>query len=334
MPDVRPLKLSGSAAVRAIARFSPHRSPVTGCAQSRFELLIHRRQIMARRHASAASIFALTTVLAFAGLSVPAQAVPAPVADPPLIAFQLTTTVDTTVVGGSPDTPVSIIYRFSPTLAPVAESEVHASYVPLERLIIEVGDQCTATSGSGTGIDVFNNSSNTLLEDSYNVFAYGDSIAGKQLFGRDVESFRFLLVDNDGTMFSDASLPTSVAFADAADYIQFNLVLSGRVFLFPPESVPFQLSPYNVQAPVDALRDYLSGLTLSPGVRTPLANTLDKASGYLNTLTPASLQKATKEFDLFIKQVEAQRNKGIDSATADTLISLTRDAVESLPGCA
>lgn len=298
---------------------------------------------MARRHAIAAWIFALTTVFAFAGLSAPAHAAPAPAADPPLIAFKLTTTIDTTSVGGGPDTPARIIYRFSPTLAPGSGgnlSETVADYGPLERVIIEVGDQCAATSGPGTAIAVFNDAGTTVIEDSYAVIAAKDAgDTSAMLFGLNLRAVVLVLVDNEGTMFSDTSLPTTVAFADQAEKEQLSMLLFNPtthrfVSLFSGDA-PFQLSRYSVQVPVEALRDRLSELTLSTGVRAALNQPLDKASGYLNAFTQDSLQKAAKEFELFIKQVEAHRNKGIDTATADNLIELTRlSTAEILPRCA
>jgi hypothetical protein len=299
---------------------------------------------MARRHLIAAWIFALTNVFAFTGLSAPAHAAPVPPPDPSLIAFQLTTTIDTTSVGGGPDTPMRIIYRFNPTLAPGSGgnlSETAADYGPLERVIVEVGDQCAAMSGPGTSIAVFNNAGTTVVEDSYAVTAstpFGSPRPPK-LFGLDIKLVQFVLVDNERTMFSNTSLPTTFAFGDQADAVQLTLLLfnptTQRVVSLIESDAPFQLSPYFVQVPVEALRDALSELTLSTGVRNALNGPLDKAIGYLNTFTRDSLQKAAKEFELFIKQVEAHRNKGIDTTTADGLIAFTRQVTaDILPKCA
>ena len=296
---------------------------------------------MTRRQTTATSIFAITTSLVFAGLSAPAHAAPAPTADPPLIAFGFSTVIDTTSVGGSPDTPVQIIYRFSPTLTPVPDStEMSDDYGPLEKVIVEIGDQCAAMSGPGTSLSVFDDAGTSSLDDAYDVRADIPATTGETLFGLDLIFFRFILVDPQLAMFSDTSLPTTTLFAGDADYqgLDFDLydpVTREEVRLTGQQEEPFQLSPYVVQTPVDGLRESLSELTLTNGVRTALNKPLDKASGYLDALTQDSLLKARKEFQLFIKQVEAFRDNGIDGATADHLIALTSMHLEeSLPKCA
>ncbi|MBB6404741.1 hypothetical protein HNP00_002057 [Arthrobacter sp. AZCC_0090] len=59
------------------------------------------------------------------------------------------------------------IYQFNPDLAPgsgpFGPSDHDASYGPLDRLIVEVGDQCTGMSGPGMVITVFNDAGTTFV---------------------------------------------------------------------------------------------------------------------------------------------------------------------------
>jgi hypothetical protein len=135
------------------------------------------------------------------------------------LTFQFSTTMDTTSFGGGSNTPLTVTYTFDSALpngsgpgAPI--SSTLGSYGPLS-MEIRLGTETVA--GSGGGISVFNNASASGLEDSYDVRL--DSFSG-QFFGRDLEIFRFLLVDESGTMFNATHLPLSPGFAAATQFQQ------------------------------------------------------------------------------------------------------------------
>jgi hypothetical protein len=92
-------------------------------------------------------------------------------------------------------------------------------------MIVMVGDQCVALSGAGTEITVFNNAGTTFAEDSYDVRAFAPATDNKTLFGLNIRLAKFLLVDNEATMFTDTTLPTTEAFVGAADSQQTTIDL-------------------------------------------------------------------------------------------------------------
>lgn len=54
---------------------------------------------------------------------------------------------------------------------------------------------------------------------------FGPAVADKTLFNGTIRFFRFLLVDVEGTMFSDTSLPANPIFADQSDFQQTSIDL-------------------------------------------------------------------------------------------------------------
>jgi len=284
--------------------------------------------------ATAASLLVLATLSA--GISAPAQA-----AD--TLSFQFTTVFDATAVGGSQVTPLHITYQFDPALAPGTGpigdpgDGTSASYGPLQKMIVEAGDQCIAVSGNGTGITVFNSAGTSFPEDAYEVRADRPAVTGKTLYGLNLTGIRFLLIDNDATMFSSTDLPTATVFAGDADLQQTQIRLTtpdgSRENLFAPEDAPFQLTTYDPAGALAAIQSDLTGLQLNAGVRTSLENRLTKASGYISGTSSKSNTKAEQELRAFILQVEALRGKEIPAIDADNLINGATSLIDQLPAC-
>lgn len=278
--------------------------------------------------AAAVSLLVLATLSA--GFSAPAQA-----AD--TISFQFTTFIDATSVGGNQATPLHITYQFSPDLAPgsgpFGESGdgTYSSYGPLQKVIIEVGDQCVATSGDGTGITVFN-AGTTFVEDSYDVRAEGAATAGKTLYGMNIDLARFLLVDNEGTMFSSTALPTSQDFFFEADFQQtdFYLIDSNRRTHHLFGGGPFQFGTYDPALRLEGIQVGVGALTLNAGVKASLQNKLSKAGGYISSNNNT---KAEQELRAFIAQVSALSGKEIPVPFATRLIGKAEGLIDQLPAC-
>jgi len=135
--------------------------------------------------------------------------------------FVFETTFDTSAIGGAPDVPLRVVYRFRSDLAPGTGPFADlpptvAGYGPIE-VDVQLGPDTVHGAGIGTGITVFNDAGSTHDEDSYDVRGDSRNFGVQRLLGYQVELFRFLLVDNDHTMFGSAALPVSTAFATQAD---------------------------------------------------------------------------------------------------------------------
>lgn len=150
-----------------------------------------------------------------------------------LLTFQFATTMDTTPYGGTPDTPLRVIYTFDPALPDGSGPGGWGTYGPLTIMQIQLGNQIVW--GSGGGISVFNNS--VTGSDSCEVLA--DTVVG-QLFGRELSHFRFVLVDQEQAMFNDTSLPLSPGFAALADFQQTEFWFANGGYL---STVEFELTP-------------------------------------------------------------------------------------------
>lgn len=96
---------------------------------------------------------------------------------------------------------------------------------------------------------------------------------------------RFLLIDNDATMFSSTDLPTATGFAGDADFHQTQIRLTApdgsRENLFASEDAPFQLTTYDPAGALAAIQSDLTGLQLNTGVKASLQNKLTKAASYI-----------------------------------------------------
>ena len=138
-------------------------------------------------------------------VSLPSQAAP--------LTFQFDSMIDTTAFGGASATPLSVTYTFD-SASPEGSGPFSGpgSYGPLT-MQIRVGSE--TVSASGGGIFLWNH----IDSDGYDVRP-SDSMFSGQLFGRDITNFRFLLVDQDATMFSSTALPLSPQFATFADFQQ------------------------------------------------------------------------------------------------------------------
>jgi hypothetical protein len=264
------------------------------------------------------------------GFSAPARA-----ADPSVIEFQYTTKIDATPVGGAADTSVHITYRFNTGLAPGEESDTFASYGPLDRVIVQIGDQCVALSGPGTEISVFNNAGNTP-EDAYDVRAGVPATTGTSMFGLEFEFFRFLLHDPEATMFTDTSLPSTTGFADAADFEQINFdFLRDRrqVSLVSTDSVPGALRIFDPVTDIGFIKDQVQATNVNTGVKAALVAPLDKAIGYLSDDKLSNDAMAAKEIQKFRDLVNALPGNVISTSDAVLLTRYADKRLSSLPTC-
>jgi hypothetical protein len=284
---------------------------------------MRRGGVRRRLRAAAASLLALA-ILSL-GLSAPAHA------DGASLTFVYESSIDTTPVGGGPGTPLRIFYTFDTSLAPgsgsFGTSETLASYGPLDRMIVMVGDQCVALSGAGTEITVFNNAGTTSVEDSYDVRAFGPATAGKTLFGLNLRFARFLLVDSEATMFTDTSLPTTPTFGGAAEFQQATVDLVDQtgfpVRLRVDDFSPFFLSVYDPVAQIETFKSVALGL--DKGLSTALLVPLEKAIGYLSDASTSNDRKAIQELQTFIAKA---------NAAGLTKVALKmRSLIDSLPVC-
>ncbi|WP_309820561.1 hypothetical protein [Pseudarthrobacter sulfonivorans] len=293
---------------------------------------------MSRKRRLTASVFALVTAFSFAVIGAP----PGAAATTP-ISFQFTTVVDATAVGGSSSTPMRVIYQFNPDLAPGSglsgSGENFASYGPLEKIIFEVGSQCVALAGAGTDITVFDNAGTTFVEDSYNVRASDAAVAGKTVFGLNLELARFLLVDNQATMFSDTSLPTSPEFADAADFQQSALQLRNpttnrRTTVSAAQDAPFQLGRFDPHGSIGEIIDEVNALPVSSDLKAKLVAPLEKARTLLEgTLLQKNIKQARGSLEDFIKIVHTNRNR-LGQEAAASLRNSALFVIDELPACA
>lgn len=286
-----------------------------------------------------AAALSVATLVALAGISAPAHAV---TGDAP-VTLQFRTSLNASQVGGSTVTPFRIIYQYSPDLAPgsgpfgSSDDGTYDSYGPLNKMIVELGDQCLALSGDGTSTTVFNNSSGSGTEDSIDVRADGAAVAGKAFYGHNLQFLRFLLVDEGGTMFSSTALPTSPLFADQSDYQQteVDLLLTGDDSAFLVDSGPYSLNTYDPVSLIGAIIDEINGSQVTADLKTKLKDPLQHASTLLvnGLLTQKNNVQARAALDDFIKLVHSNRNK-LGATTADSLTFDAQNVRAQLPACA
>jgi hypothetical protein len=159
-----------------------------------------------------------------------------------LITFTYESTTDAHYVGGSSTEAVAVTFTFDSNLSNGTGSfsltPLIGSYGPWEGTL-RIGAETVALTG-GT-IEVFNNAGSSIINDGYE-FRW-DSHRGTSLgslFGRNLDFFRIIIVDDDCDMFSSIALPADPGFALKGDYIQdeYNLVQSSS----DPEAVFFGYS--------------------------------------------------------------------------------------------
>jgi hypothetical protein len=260
------------------------------------------------------------------------------------VSFQYRTTVDATDVGGEPLTPVRLIYTFDSNLAPgsgfTGSGPIFSGYGPLSGVVLEVGNRCVRVSGPGTAISVFNDAGFDPVTDSYDVRA--DTSAGAvvsgPLFNLTLTFFRFLLVDNDSTMFTSTALPLTPDFAALAELQHVELRLMDPVTLAVFSLVAdsgFQLSFHRPVESLQALLATTEALNIQAGLKKELTKRLQAALNDLNDGSPSKIHHASSQLSEYIHLVEAQRGKKIPAATADQLTADARSVIDQLPpeGC-
>jgi hypothetical protein len=295
---------------------------------------------MRLKHPLTAAVFAFVTAIAVAGITVPAQAV---TAGP--VTFQFRTLLDASPVGGSAVTPLRIIYQYDPGLSPgsgpfgSSGDGTYESYGPLNKMIVELGDQCVAVSGNGTSTTVFNNAGGT--EDSFDIRADGAAVDGKTLYKRSIRFMGFLLVDGGGTMLNSTALPTSPVFVEESDFQQTSVevVDSSGVRTSLEASAPYFLTSYDpvgyIGAVIDQINDEIpTGGQVTTDLKTKLIAPLQRASKLLadGLLVKKNNANARGSLDDFIKLVHSNRNR-LGASNADSLTSNAQAIIAVLPAC-
>lgn len=277
--------------------------------------------------------------LAAALLAVPAV----PAWAEPSYTFEFKTTVDTSSVGGSTTAPLRITYMYDLDLPPgsgpfgSSEDGTYDSYAPFPRMTVEVGTECVALSGNGTSTTVFNNAGPNANEDSFDVRAEDDAVVGKQFFGLNLRFVRFFLADNEGTMFSDTSLPNSPLFADASDFQQTTIELidpsNNRLTRLDPGDAPYFLDIFNPVPDISALRATVEETTIHAPLKKELLGYLDAATSFVSDSNITNYDKATNKLKDFIKLVKKERGKKIPTNTADEWATTAQTIIDSFPKC-
>jgi len=158
------------------------------------------------------------------------------------ITFIYESTTNAHYVGGSSTEAVAVNFTFDSDLSngtgSFALTPHNGSYGPWEGTL-RVGTETVALTG-GT-IEVFNDAGSSIIRDAYD-FRW-DSHRGTSLgslFGRNLDFFRILIVDDDCDMLSSVDLPADSGFALKGDYIQddFTLIQTSS----DPEAVFFGYS--------------------------------------------------------------------------------------------
>jgi hypothetical protein len=261
------------------------------------------------------------------------------------LSFELTTVVDATAVGGAEVTPLRVIYQFHPELAPgsgyFGAEETFATYGPLEKVIVQVGKECVALpglSGNDTFIGVFDNAGTTFIEDSYAVFAWQAAVAGQTLLRQNLEEFRAVLIDEQATMFSDTSLPTSEEFAASADILQIALILrhprTNEQAILSSGLAPFQLFRYDLTRLVnDAITD-IRALPVSSDLIAALVTPLERARTLVEgNLTQKNINQARGALEEFSKVAQTNRNE-LGKEAAENLKVQAEVIALAFPACA
>jgi hypothetical protein len=262
------------------------------------------------------------------------------IAQDDLITMQLTTTIDASPAGGSSTAPLRIRYTFDPTLVagsgPFGAGDTFASYAPVQKITIELGDQCAATGGTGTYILVLDDAGDPPI-DAYTVAADvldGGVFTGK-LLGKEISFFRILLVDRQADMFNDTSLPLSADFAASSDEQHTEVWLAN-----PPSDLPIRLSTpptgyvltvVDPVAEIEETRDLVIAAHLPYGLEASLLVQLEIAQAWLEDGFPANNHRARSRLETFIALVNAQSGKKIPTATAVKLVAQANAAISQLP---
>lgn len=178
-----------------------------------------------------------------------------------VLTFQFRTTVDASERGGDTATPLKVTYQFDPSLLPgtgpfgSSEDGTYESYGPMKDFILELGTECVAVRGDGTGITVFNNGGGT--EGAYDVRADVPATTGTTVMGLNFRFMRFLLADSYGTMFDSVALPVQ-QFANASDFQQTTIELrasGGQRFRLNAGDAPYVLDGTGFPSYIGALLD-------------------------------------------------------------------------------
>lgn len=179
-----------------------------------------------------------------------------------LTTFRYQTRIDATAVGGPPDEMITITYTFDPKLQ--SGTGQHGdypncgSYGPLSGTIeAQNGGSARFDSGKNSGITVFFNAGDNP-SDRYEVFGGYDSGYSGKLFGLDVQSFRFDLMDSSAKMFSGKKLPLSTEFAAHAEENYFYI----HLILRDVEQSYIDYSDFTVHSNIEQLRNINSDFTL------------------------------------------------------------------------
>ncbi|MFJ4264597.1 hypothetical protein ACIPYU_19325 [Paenarthrobacter nicotinovorans] len=282
--------------------------------------------------------FSTVVVLACTGVG---QVAYADTSSDAVVTYQFRTTVDASQLGGATVTPMKVTYQFDPSLPPgsgpfgSSEDGTYESYGPVKEFILELGQECVAVRGDGTGITVFNNASGT--EDSYDVRADVPATTGTTLMGLNLRFLRFLLADTDGTMFDSVALPVQ-QFADASDFQQTTIELrasTGQRFRLNAGDSPYALDQPSFPGYFSALIDEVNGATqLTPTLKAKLLEPLQRAKTLLDgTLVQKDVTKARGALEEFIKLVQTNRNK-IGQTSVGFWTSSAEEIGGRVPRCA
>ena len=159
------------------------------------------------------------------------------------LTWEFTSTVNATEAGGSAVAPFFFRFTFDTNLANDSGGTVGGccadvgSYGPISGVIGVDGQEVSFASGFfGSG---FGTSELTVVKfddddvDRFDIRAREDALVGLQLFGRDIGQVVIQMQDDDGTMFSDTSLPTTTAFSADVDRVFIGVDLLGDFFSEP-----------------------------------------------------------------------------------------------------
>jgi hypothetical protein len=132
------------------------------------------------------------------------------------VTFTFHTMVDATAIGRGDNVPLVVTYTFDSNLVNGTGSFGTNSYAPVSMKLSLDGRTVT---GSGGSIFMWDQAGS----DGYDVRAENFSAL---LFGRKLTFFRFLIVDQQSTMFDGITLPVQPGFAAAGDFQQTEIVFA------------------------------------------------------------------------------------------------------------
>ncbi|MFJ4284096.1 hypothetical protein ACIPY0_00455 [Paenarthrobacter nicotinovorans] len=259
-----------------------------------------------------------------------------------VVTFQFKTKVDASQLGGDTATPLRVTYQFAPPLLPgtgpfgSSGDGTYESYGPFKEFILELGQECVAVRGDGTGITVFNNSGGGT-EDAYDVRGDVPATTGTTLMGLNFRFMRFLLLDSDGTMFDSVSLPVQ-QFSTAAAFQQTTIELrnlGGQRFRLNAGDAPYVLDQADLPSYISALSDEVNGATqLTPALKAKLLEPLQRANTLLDgVLDQKDVTKARGALEDFIKLVQTNRNK-IGQTSVGFWTPSAEEIAARIPRCA